>query len=163
MNRLRDMGIAQLDIIDIAASPKNTWLPRLEESNVIFVNGGNTTYLMEQVTDSGLAAEMPRLLQERLYVGVSAGSYIATPDTRFNSDETNSVLQGLGLVRFGIQAHYLNPEFAIAENEALVRERAKGCPYPVYALDDETAIKVDGAAIEVVGTGQHFVLQSSEL
>jgi dipeptidase E len=161
MNRLRDMGIAQLDIIDITASPKNTWLPRLEESNVIFVNGGNTTYLMERVTDSGLAAEMPRLLQERLYVGASAGSYIATPDTRLSSDQTNSVLRGLGLVPFGIQAHYQNPEFAIAETEALVRKRARDCPYIVYALDDETAIKVDGESIEVIGTGQYLVLQPS--
>lgn len=68
--RLRDLGVGQLDIVDISAVPKDIWLPRLEESNVIFVNGGNTTHLMTWFNKSGLTEEIPQLLENRVYVGL---------------------------------------------------------------------------------------------
>jgi dipeptidase E len=157
MQRIKDMGVVWLDIVEIAAIPKPIWLPRLEESDVIFVNGGNTTYLMEQLNISGLAAELPRLLESRVYVGSSAGSYVATPDTRFNylTRGTDPALPGLHLVDFGIQAHYLRADVPVAQAYDAIKQRVIGCPYPVYAIDDETAIMVDGNHIEVVGEGQH--------
>ena len=157
--RLRDMGVAQLDIVDISAVPKTIWLPRVEESNVIFVNGGNTTHLMQQCNKSGFSAELPRLLKTRVYVGASAGSYIATPDLRFNSDATTTILDGLKFVPFGIQAHYKNPKFPLAKSYTAVQKRVKGCPYPVYALDDQMALKVDGKKVQVVGAGEYVLFE----
>lgn len=162
MLRLRDMGVAQIDIVDISATDKEVWLPRLEESNVIFVNGGNTTYLMTCFTKSGLADEIPRLLRDRVYVGVSAGSYIATPDIRFNSDNTDKVLDGLKLVDFGLQVHLYSPKFPVAKSEEAVRERVQGCPYTVYALDDQMAMKVVGDEIEIVGEGKYLKFEPNE-
>lgn len=159
--RLRDLGIAQLDIVDVSATPKDIWLPRLEESNVIFVNGGNTTYLMSCFNNSGLTELMPRLLEDRVYVGVSAGSYIATPDIRFNSDNTDKVLGGLKLVDFGLQVHLHSPKFPLAKTDEAVRQRVKGCPYKVYALDDNMAIKVDGGEMKVVGEGEYLEFDPS--
>jgi dipeptidase E len=71
MVRLQEMGVGQIDIVDVSAVPKKVWLPRLEESNVIFVNGGNTTHLMTCFNDSGLTTELPDLLKTRVYVGAS--------------------------------------------------------------------------------------------
>jgi dipeptidase E len=153
LNRLKDLGVKQIDIIDVSATPKDVWLPRLEDSNVLFVNGGNTTYLMRCFNKSGLTSEIPRLLNERVYVGVSAGSYIATPDIRFNSDGVKEVLDGLNLVDFGLQVHLNSPKFPLAKNEKAVRKRVVGCPYTVYALDDEMAVKVDGDSFDIVGEG----------
>lgn len=153
--RLQKMGVAQLDIVDISAIPKDIWLPRLEESNVIFVNGGNTTHLMTWFNQSGLTQELPKLLETRVYVGVSAGSYIATPNTRLNSDNTDQVLDGLHLVDFGLQAHYKSPEFPLAKSYDAVKKRAEGCPYTVYALDDQMAVKVDADKFEIVGEGEY--------
>ncbi len=158
MLRLRDLGIKQLDIVDISAVAKDIWLPRLEESNVIFVNGGNTTHLMTCFNKSGLTKEIPRLLKGRTYVGVSAGSYIATPDIRFNSDNVKTVLKGLNLVDFGLQVHLHSPKFPLAKTEEAVRKRVQGCPYIVYALDDEMAVKVDGETMEIVGEGKYIKL-----
>lgn len=159
MIRLRDIGVGQLDIVDISAVPKEVWLPRLEESNVIFVNGGNTTYLMTKFNESGLTDEIPRLLEDRVYVGVSAGSYVATPDIRFNSDNVEEVLDGLRLVEFGLQVHLYSPKFPQAKTIEAVKEKARGCPYVVYALDDEMAIKIDGDSMEVVGEGEFVKLE----
>lgn len=162
MLRLRDMGVAQIDIVDISATDKEVWLPRLEESNVIFVNGGNTTHLMSCFTKFGLVDELPRLLQDRVYVGVSAGSYVATPDIRFNTDNTNKVLDGLKLVNFGLQVHLFSPKFPVAKSEEAVKERVKGCPYTVYALDDQMAVKVIGDEMEIIGEGKYLKFEPSE-
>jgi dipeptidase E len=159
MQRLRDLGIKQLDIVDIAAVKKDIWLPRLEESDVIFVNGGNTTYLMDCFNKSGLTAEVPKLLETRVFVGASAGSYIATPDIRFNTDNTDEVLDGLGLVDFGLQAHLYSPKFPQANSLEIVKRRAEKCPYIVYALDDQMAVKVDGNSVEIVGEGKFETIE----
>jgi dipeptidase E len=157
--RLQDMGVGQIDIVDVSAMPQDVWLPRLEQSDVLFVNGGNTTHLMTCFNNSGLADAMPDLLKTRVYVGASAGSYVATPDLRFNSDNSGVVLEGLGLVDFGVQAHYKSPNFPIAQTKEAALERVKGCPYAVYVLDDQMAVKVDGDHVEVVGDGEHLYIK----
>jgi dipeptidase E len=160
--RLQEMGVSQVDIVDVSAIPKAIWLPRLEASNVIFVNGGNTTHLMSCFNKSGLTKELPKLLQTRVYVGVSAGSYIATPDLRFNSDKTSKVLDGLSLVSFGLQAHYKSPTFPLAKSFEAVKKRVEGCPYTVYALDDQMAVKVDGDMLAVVGEGEYEAFETGD-
>lgn len=157
--RIRDLGVTQLDIVDVSAVAKEVWLPRLEECDVIFVNGGNTTHLMKSFNESGLTEEIPQLLESRVYVGVSAGSYVATPDIRFNSDNVDLVLDGLDLVDFGLQVHMNNPEFPIAKSVEAVRERVKGCPYTVYGLDDQMAMLIDGDKSEVIGEGTYEVFE----
>jgi dipeptidase E len=159
MTRLQTLGVGQLDIVEISAVPKGIWLPRLEESNLIFVNGGNTTHLMTCFNEAGLTEILPELLQTRVYVGVSAGSYIATPDLRFNSDKTEVVLDGLRLVDFGLQAHYKSPRFPQAKSLEAIQERTKDCPYPVYVLDDQMAVKVADEVVEVVGEGEFALLK----
>ncbi|HSX00503.1 MAG TPA: Type 1 glutamine amidotransferase-like domain-containing protein [Patescibacteria group bacterium] len=154
MTRLQEIGIAKLDIVDISAIPRKIWLPRLEESDVIFVNGGNTTHLMECFNESGLTKELPKLLESRVYIGVSAGSYIATPDTHMNNDNTNKVLPGLRFVEFGLQAHYKSETFPLAKTYDDVKQRVEGCPYTIYALDDQMAAKIDGDKLTIVGEGE---------
>ncbi|MFZ1249009.1 MAG: Type 1 glutamine amidotransferase-like domain-containing protein [Candidatus Saccharimonadales bacterium] len=161
LHYLKEMNIAQLDIVDIAAIAREVWLPRLQESNVIFVNGGNTTFLMKCFNESGLTKEIPSLLDSRVYVGVSAGSYIATPDTRLNSDENSETLDALGLVEFGIQAHLNSPQFPLAKDEKTIRKRLQNCPYTVHALDDQTGIKINGNTFEFVGTGEHITFNAT--
>lgn len=159
MNRFRDIGIKQLDIVDISAVTKDIWLPRLKESDAIFFNGGNTTYLMNCCNSSGLSDEIHQLLESRAYIGTSAGSYIATPDIRFNTDNVDEVLEGLKLVEFGLQVHLYSPKFPIVKTEEAVRERVKGCPHKVYALDDEMAVKVAGDKIDIVGEGRYLIFE----
>lgn len=155
---LKELNVKQVDIVDISAIPKNMWLPRLEDSDVIFVNGGDTTYLMKCFNDSGLTSEIERLLKDRVYVGVSAGSYIVTPDLRFNTDDVDEVLPGLNFVDFGLQVHMNSPKYPEFKDEAAITKRVKGmnCPYEVYALDDQMAIKVDGDQVELVGEGKYL-------
>lgn len=147
----------QVYAVDISKLSKSKWLSLLEEVDIIYVNGGNTTHLMEEINKSGLQEELTRLLKNRVYVGVSAGSYVVTPDIRFNSDNVTKVLSGLNFVDFGLQVHLNSPKFPLAKNEEVVRERVKGCPYRVYALDDDMAVKIVDDQVEVIGEGKYLI------
>jgi len=155
-----DSLVKQIDIVDIAAHKKSDWLPKLQSCDLIFVNGGNTTYLMEQVKTSGLKEEIPELLDSRVYVGLSAGSYIACPDIRFNTDNVEYVLNGLNLVDFGLQVHMNNPKFSAIATTKTAKQRFvdKDAPYTVYFLDDNSAVKVTDDHIEIVGEGHWLKL-----
>lgn len=151
---LKKIGVGQIDIVDIAAIEKEIWLPRLKDSNVIYVNGGDTNYLMNCINQSGLKDEIAELLKTRIYVGVSAGSYVATPDTKFNRDHPDTRLIALGFVDFGLVVHMNNQKFGATHTEKAIRQYVKGCPYLVYALDDQMAVKVNGDKTQIIGEGQ---------
>lgn len=158
LNQLKDLGVGYIDIVDISALKKDVWLKRIKECNVLYVNGGRTTHLMECCNESGFTQELPGLLENMVYVGVSAGSYVTTPDIRFNSDGVNYVLDGFGLVDFGLQVHYKSPQFPLAKSLDAIKERAKGCPYKVYVLDDEMAVEAINDNHRVIGEGEYEVL-----
>lgn len=158
LNNCRTAGF-KVDIVDISAVDKAIWLPRLEAAQVLFLGGGNTFHLMHSAQESGLASELPRLLDTRIYAGISAGSCIAGP-TVYNSvqnlfDEHYKlqVKQGLGLVDFQIVPHLNSPFFPRIRKENL-EVASKDVAEPVYVLDDESAIVVDGKKVDVVSEGQ---------
>lgn len=157
--RIKELNPQQIDIVDFTAIPKEVWLEKLREADVIFVNGGNTNYLMQSSNKFGFSEEIHKLLENNVYVGSSAGSYIATPDIRFNSDYEQGVFKGLGLVNFGLQVHYKNPKFPLADSYEKVAERVKGCPYRVYVLDDQMAVKVEDDKIDVIGEGEYEIFE----
>lgn len=158
MTRLHKLGIGQIDIVDISALDKDLWLPRLEAANVIFVSGGNPKHLMQWITKSGLQAELKRLLESRLYVGVSAGSYVMSPAIRSQVNGTEEQMAGLEYTDFGLIAHYKNPAFPRALTRELVEERAAGYPGLVYVLDDESAVQVVDGVVTLISEGEYLTL-----
>ena len=160
LDNWQTLGVEGLEVIDFATQDKEFWLPRMQNCDLIFVNGGNTTYLMEQINESGFAEEVSSLLESIVYVGSSAGSYVACPDIRFNTDNVDYVLDGLGLVDFGLQVHMNSPKFPMVANRELVEARIaeQAAPYRVYILDDHTAVKFVEGRVEVVGEGEWLLL-----
>ena len=149
----------EVDIVDISALPKEVWQPRLEAAQVLLFSGGNTFYLMHWLQKSGLAELLPELLQTRVYAGISAGSCVAGPSI-YNSvqnlagdEEVLKIKEGLHLVDFQVVPH-LNSSYFTNVTEKNVREAAKEVAEPVYALDNQSAVMVDGDAVEVVSEGE---------
>jgi dipeptidase E len=150
-----------VDIVDISALPKEIWLPRLEEANVIFVGGGNTYYLMSWLKKSGLEEILPKLLKTRVYVGVSAGSMVPTINLRMSTSQKSFSEKtfplendkGLGFVNFHIRPH-LNSKYFPRLRIKYIQEIAKEIPEPVYAIDDNSAVVVNDDKIEVVSEGK---------
>jgi len=94
-------------------------------------------------------------LRETVWVGLSAGSMVMTPnigeDVVIWKPPTGGD-RALGIVDFSIFPH-LDHE-ALPENTMADAERwAAGLSRPAYAIDDETAIKVVDGSVEVVSEG----------
>lgn len=148
-----------VDIVDISALPKEIWFARIEEANVIFVGGGNTFHLMHWFEKAGLKELLPELLKTRVYVGISAGSCITGP-TIFNSVQNLfgekydlEIKDGMGLVNLQIIPH-LNSLYFTKIREENLEEASKDLKEPVYAIDDNSAVMINGKKIEVVSEGK---------
>src|SRR5215210_3413357 len=140
-----ELGWKSLGVLELTALPsidEELWVPMVQETDVLLVNGGDSLYLCHWMRESGLADLLPSL--ETVWVGLSAGSMVMTP--RIGEDfviwtPPDGGDEALGLVEFSIFPHVENPE--LPTNTMAAAERwAAGLSGPAYAIDDETAIKV---------------------
>jgi len=108
------LGCKVVDVVDISALPKTVWEKRLLQTDILFMGGGNAYYLLYWLKKSGLADLLPQILERMVYVGVSAGSMVATPNLWLSTQKNKDVVQelyetvyedGLNLVPFFIQNH----------------------------------------------------------
>lgn len=149
----------EVDIVDISAISLETWKPRLESANALFFGGGNTFHLMHWVKKSGLEEMLPELLKTRVYAGISAGSCIAghtiynSVQNLFGEKYNLQIKKGLGLVDFQLIPH-LNSDYFPKIREMYLEEASKDLTESVYAVDDNSAVAVDGSKIEVVSEGK---------
>lgn len=153
----------EIDIVDISAIPKENWLPRLQEVEVLCFGGGNTFHLMYWLKQSGLQAELPSLLKNRIYVGISAGSCVAGPSIAnsiqdlFDEQYVIEIREGLGLVNFQFVPHLNSPHFDKIREKNL-RAASQHIADPVYALDDNSALKVVNGKTEIISEGKYLAL-----
>lgn len=151
---------AEIIIVDIEKLSRQEWLPLLNKSDAICFGGGNTYHLLYWVRKSGLEEELKDLLKSKVYIGVSAGSIIPGPDIKINRDifpeeEGYSLddLSGLRYIPFSLTPHFLSKLFPKSRYKE-IKEFAEKVSYPVYAIDDDTAIKVIDNKIEVISEGK---------
>ncbi|MEI7452359.1 MAG: Type 1 glutamine amidotransferase-like domain-containing protein [Candidatus Falkowbacteria bacterium] len=159
----KKLGFASIDIIDIAAVNKDIYLPRLEVANVIVFGGGNEAYLMAQIKKSGLQEILPSLLKNKVYVGISAGSMVASEKLSneisleiFGEDITKyKIKKALGFINFQICPHLNSPHFAKnkVKNVDKIAQRLKET---IYTIDNNTAIAVTGGKIEIISEGKWY-------
>lgn len=163
---INKQGLKNFDIVDISASPKDIWLPRLEKADVLFFSGGNSFHLMRWVNESGLTGFLPDLLKTRVWAGISAGSMVTNPTLALSSKDKKIYYEekfgavtekALGFVDFYTRPHYNSPDFPQANKEYL-EDMAKDFPDTIYALDDNSALKVVDGKVEVVTEGKYLIL-----
>lgn len=157
-DQLEAMGM-KIKRIDLRKENEETLKNSLADCDVIFVNGGNTFYLLDIIRKSGLDKVLPDVLDEgKVYISASAGSYVACSTIEAagweHADPDKNVvdlkdLTGMNLVPFVITAHYNREKYRVAVGAGVSK-----CKYPVVALCDTQAIKVEGDKYEVVGTGK---------
>jgi dipeptidase E len=145
-------GYNWIDIIDPSAAGIN-WQERLEACDAIFLSGGNTFHLLDQTRKTGLDKWMNDN-KKKIFIGSSAGSILFAPTIGIAATghgDTNYAgikdITGLEWVDFEIAPHYENKVTKhIVDYSKIVKN-------PIYAIDDQTAIKVDGDKIKVVSEG----------
>ena len=162
--------VAILELAALPDLPKHYWLPIFEDADVIMVEGGNTPFLSYWFQKSGFAAMLPSLLEDRVYLGVSAGSIVVSDqlvvnkvrlrDTGVYADEQYGDVAPLGLgsdftlrlVPVVIRPH-LNAEYFERVSLADMKVATTEIRAPIYVIDDASALKVIDGRIEVISEG----------
>lgn len=151
-----ELGWKSVGVLELTALPslkQELWLPTVRAADVLLVNGGDPLYLSYWMRESGLADLLPSL--DAVYVGLSAGSMVMTPQIGEFFVEWKPPTGGdetLGLVDFSIFPHLNHPELPY-NTTANAEKWAAMLRGSAYAIDDETAIRVTDGGVEVVSEG----------
>jgi dipeptidase E len=151
-----ELGWKSLGVLELTALPsidQEQWVPMVEEADALLVNGGDALYLCYWMRQSGLADLLPSL--RALWVGLSGGSMVMAPNVGEDFVGWKPPTGGdraLGVVDFAMFPH-LDHEDLPDNSMANAEKWAASVPVPGYAIDDQTAIKVTGGAVEVVSEG----------
>jgi len=167
---LRWESLGLLELTALPSIQRESWVPTLQETDALLVWGGNVAYLTYWIQRSGLADLLPTL-EQLVYVGVSAGSIVMTPyncDAESNrqyvppgSDMALGIEKALGFVDFALTVHLDNPDPIFEDNSlASVQRWAAAIPASTYALDDQSAVRVNGNVVDVVSEGHWELLGS---
>lgn len=165
-----------VDIIDLVATSSENLKSALEAVDVIFIGGGNTFYLSYWMQKSGFFDMAPELLNTKVYAGISAGSIVSGESLKLTSqaieneaafeDEDYELLgpkgqsagRALHIASLVFRPH-LNSRYFTLAKEDLLKEKAKGLEWPVYALDDDSALKILDGEIEVISEGEWTLIE----
>lgn len=177
---LCELGWKSLGVLELTTLPsldQKDWAPLVEESDVLLVWGGDPVYLANWMHRSGLVHMLNSARDELVYIGLSAGSMAvastfaenftqppsghreallteASPCTTAQG-ETHGLLvtaRGAGWLDFALIPHLNHPDHLDASLQNAAKWAAK-IPAPVYAIDDQTAIAVNGGSVQVISEG----------
>lgn len=145
--------------IDIAGLSEQELKTTLSKYDVVLVEWGNPFYLLQVVRETGFQKIMEELMKQWVvYIGKSAGSYITCPSlivsTRskltFDRCEITD-LTAMNRVPFFVKAHY-TPEMYDA-----LKTHAQDIDAPLYGLNNDQALVIDGDKVELIGGGEEVI------
>jgi dipeptidase E len=159
----------EIDFINLLALSSEEIEERIKLSDVIYVMGGHTDYLMSVFQKTGFDRLLKdRILEDKVYLGSSAGAMVIC---RRNSKEAYLDIYGeegeygvenyMDLVDFTIKPHIDSVEFPNNNIENLERV-CKGLDFDCYGLKDDQAIIVEGDKISFVGGEPFKILANSK-
>lgn len=158
----------EVDIVDLLALSKEEIGNRIKNSDVIYVLGGHTDYLMSVYNKSGLSEILSELLKDRVYAGSSAGSMVACQRVStasywkiYNEGDDFGTKKYLGITDFAIKPHLDSPDFPKSRKEVL-KEVSSTFHKTIYGLRDNQAIVVSGGQTKFVG-GKPLTLLNGEV
>lgn len=145
--------------IDIEGKNENELRNLLKNKDIIYVQGGNTFYLLKFVKTSGFDKVVRDLINKGIiYVGASAGSYITCPtieQANWKGIDKNIVgltdLTGLNLIPFIIFAHFKE------KYKSIVEKGSKTTNLPVIAINDNQAVLMIDGKWKIVEKGKKSV------
>jgi len=153
--RLEELGFSVTEL-DIKGENEKSLTDKFKSFDVVYVEGGNTFYLLKHMRDCGFKEAIKTFLDRGgVYLGLSAGSITMGQNIEssvWKGKNNNEVdlkdFTGLNFVPFVVCVHIDE------SNMELIKEKAKETGYPVIALTDKQAFLVDGQKQEIVGEGE---------
>ncbi|MDE0547449.1 Type 1 glutamine amidotransferase-like domain-containing protein [Microbacterium sp. C7(2022)] len=162
---LRALGWAEFDVASLFAGPQALVESRLRSADVILGYGGSNLWAAHTWHATGLAPVLAELLEEKVYVGWSAGSMIfARRLDRWPADFNDQD----ELEMFGLEdaapavalfdwffAGHLGADWMPAHAEQNLSQGARRSGQDVWFVDDDTALLIRDPAAEptVISSG----------
>jgi len=168
VQRYRALGWAECDVLTLQSGPASGIEARLRAADVIFAYGGTNHWLAHAWRTSRLAPVLRELLDEKVYVGMSAGSMIfstlhsAAVEALDDQEEVGmleleSVAPALPLFDWFFFAHLGADYFPHATDE-WARQTAARLGGEAWFLSDGSALIVrDTASPPEVVAGGHWL------
>ena len=109
----------EVENFDVSIFSEEIAKEKLSEAKIVFISGGNTFYLLQELKRKNLIPYLKERIENGLlYIGESAGSVIAAPDIEYASIVDDKTLAtelddytGLNLVDFYIIPHFEEEPF----------------------------------------------------
>ena len=157
-NYFKDKGY-DVVVIDLKENP-DIVKENLQNSNVIFVGGGDLNYLLDWVKKAKLDTYLKDLLDKGLvYVGASAGSMLLQPDIGLTWWEPVMKADhiGLNIIDFIVAPHQKEADLTSGieklNNRRKYLQSAIKFPWKIYLLQDGQAVKVVNNEVDHIGSG----------
>lgn len=148
-SELLDLGIKKENFIIYHKGQKPD-IDILGNIDLIYVCGGNTFHLLEEIRNRGLDLDIIKMIKKGVfYVGVSAGSIIVAPNIKIAepwdpNDRNLKDLSSLNLTDFTISPHYTK------EEEDIIKKIEENIGIEVKRINNDQAILVFGDKIEII-------------
>lgn len=157
---LNNLGF-YVEEVDIEGKSPEELTVILGGKDIVYVQGGNTFYLLKHVRESGFDVVVKDLIEKGvIYLSVSAGSYIACPTIEMatwkSSDDDHygvTDLTAMNLVPFLVCVHYNREKYREGIADGIKTSR-----YPVKILTDEQALLVRDREVKLIGSGEEVKL-----
>lgn len=165
MSRLHGFGWREFDVLELNGLPQQVVLDRLLHADVVYAEGGSHYHLARSFTGNDLADGILEALESRVHVGVSGGSMIFSRNLTEHSadiigDAADLHLLGattleppFGLFDWYLKPHLYSPEFP-ERDDAWADRIVEQADFPIYFIDDETAVRVTDDKVDVVAEGR---------
>lgn len=171
LNRLYNLGWKEFNIMELNGISRKNIQKRLRHADVVFCEGGNVYHLANSIAANDLSDVFEEVIRDKVYTGASAGSMIFSKP--FNEacaelfNETpqllelgiSSISSPFNLFDWYLKPHLNSPEFP-ERNDAWIEGIASRVEFPIYALDDNSAIMVRDNNLEVVSEGSWRLLNA---
>ena len=151
---LEGLGLT-VDELEVSTASKDNVREKLAKNDMIFVGGGNTFFLLQELKRSGADQIIAREVEKgKLYIGESAGAIAACPDIGYSAEmdvpgkaPELTDYTGMGLVDFYVVPHMGHPEMGPAANSIIEKYSSL---LGLKVIDDHQVILIEGDKVSIL-------------
>lgn len=151
---LSKMGLI-VDELEISTAAHLDIVNKLENNDYIYVAGGNTFFLLQEMNKSGAGDLIKTQIKAgKLFIGESAGAILLAPNIEYSKDTDNSLValqlktfEALNIIDFYPVPHYKN--YPLRETVERIISKY-GTELPLVPFSNSQAILVIGKERQIV-------------
>lgn len=151
---LEDLGLT-VDELEVSTASRETVREKLMKNDMIFVGGGNTFFLLQELKRSGADQIIAQEVEKgKFYIGESAGAIAACPDIGYSAvmdvpDKAPGLTDytGMGLVDFYVVPHLGHPEMGPGAEMIIEKYSSE---LDLKGINDYQAVLVEGDRVSIL-------------